>query len=236
MKLIFDSKAARASDAGGVIRESGKYDGLTITRAEILKSLKGTVGLGLSVQNAYGQSCNYLNIWHTRGSGEYLSGWRTISKIMACLRLKTADEGQIKITKWDNGKPAEAFVPGYPEMMGKKIGLLLQEVWETNSETGANIRKMEIFAPFEAGTELTAAEILDRKTAPGQLGELLERMIAQSPADRRQAAASRPAARPVVRQSAAGGASAAPSPRPATRPAAPAPATSFDDMDDDLPF
>ena len=61
----------------------------------------------------------------------------------------------------------------FPELTDKRVGLLLQreEYIKSDGSTGA---KVNIFGVFDPDTELTASEILAKKTQP----EVLARMMA----------------------------------------------------------
>lgn len=179
MRLKLDSTAAKAADntASG-IRESGKYIG-TITRAELLTSRNtGTVGLGLGIKTADGQEANYLDLWHTKSDGTQLSSWKTVSAILCCAKVADAPEGEITIESWNNAtkQREKVTVPGYPALMGKRIGLLLRKVLEADSE-GRDRQKLEVFGVFEAESELTASELYSRRENPNIKPERLPRMI-----------------------------------------------------------
>lgn len=187
--LKLDSKQAIAADnitAG--IRETGKYVGV-ITRAEKLVSRdKGTQGLGLSFRADSGQTADYLDIYHTKGDGEPLSGLKTVNAILCCTKTAQADEGPIKAEKWDSaaGMRMQVTAPGYPALMGKRIGLLLQKTLETNSRTGADSERVQIFGVFNAETELTASEIYAKAGEPKKLAMMLEALMARPVRDNRK--------------------------------------------------
>jgi hypothetical protein len=215
MDLTLDTKAAKAADtiASG-ITEAGKYIG-TITRAEALKSTNGTLGLGLSFRTDSGQSADYLDIYTHKADGEALMGSKTVNALLVCLKLRGAKQGRITCDKWDSDARArvKVEVAGYPELMGKRIGLLLQKELGTNNTNGKDTERMTIFGVFSPDTELTASEILDSKVNPERLPQMVQALMARPVRDNRK------------RQ---GG---------ATRPtAAAAPAGGFADMDDDIPF
>ena len=194
--LKLDSKQAIAADnitAG--IRETGKYIGV-ITRAEKLVSRdKGTLGLGLSFKADSGQSADYLDIYHTKGDGEPLSGLKTVNAILCCTKTAQADEGPIKVEKWDSaaGTRTPSTVTGYPALMGKRIGFLLQKTIETNSKTGADVERLQIFGVFNAETELTASEIYAKASEPKKLTLMLDSLLAKPVRDNRKQTGSRPA-------------------------------------------
>mgnify|MGYP001036817866 FL=1 len=181
MALNFDPKQARAADArSSIIDKAGLYTGI-ITRAEALTSKKGTQGLGLSFKADDGASASYLDLYPVNAAGENLPGLKTANAIMACLGLRAAADGLIRCEKWDSEARAmtQCDVPGYPDMMNKRIGLLLQEVIE-NDQHGQPRKKLEIFAVFQPDTNLTASEILDKKTQPVKLDALYE-VLMKSP-------------------------------------------------------
>jgi len=185
--LKLNATLAQAADniASG-IKESGKYIG-TITRAEKLVSKdKGTEGLGLSFKSDTGQTADYLDIYHTKSNGETLSGLKTVNAILCCAKVAEAAEGPIKVEKWDKqaGARVSAQVTGYPALIGKRIGLLLQRVLETD-QNGKDRDKVQIFAVFNAETELTASEMYAKKTSPERLSSMLVALMAKPVRDNR---------------------------------------------------
>lgn len=217
MSYDLDTSSAKAADnINTSIRESGKYIG-TITRAEALLSDKGTRGLGLSFKSKDGASADYLDIYTHKKNGEELMGVKTVNALLACLQMRGIKDGTIKCEKWDNtSKKRETVeVNGYPDLMGKEIGFLLQKTLETNNRTGADVERLSIFGVFSAKTELTASEILDKKVNPERLAKMVEVLAARPVRDNRDKGG-----RPTNVRSATSSPSG----------------TGFDDMDDDIPF
>lgn len=190
MSLKLDTNSAKAADSiASAIRESGKYIG-TITRAEKLVSKNGTEGIGLSFRASDGSTADYLDIYYQKGNGEPLAGLKTVNAIMACLKLREAKVGRIKFERWnkDTRKREPVEADGYPDLMGKRIGLLLQKELATN-QYGDDVERMVIFGVFSAETELTASEILDGKTTPERLSKMVEALAARPVRDSRYKAA-----------------------------------------------
>jgi len=186
--LSFDQNAAREADQINTgITEPGKYV-VTITRAEKLLSDKGTQGLGLSVKADNGQTADYLDLYTINNAGESLPSYKTVQAIMGCLQLREAKEGKIKAVKYnkDSKQREEVVVDGYPDMVGKKIGLLLQKELATNSKNGNDTERLIVFGVFQADTELTVSEILARKTKPETLPKMLEALMARPVRDSRK--------------------------------------------------
>lgn len=175
------NEARKADNFSSVIRESGKYVG-TITRAEQLLSRNNVEGLGLSFKTDDNASANYLDLYTVKPDGEKLRGYNLAQAILCCTRTKSASEGEITFEKWDSSerKMVQATANGYPALMGKRIGLVLQKELATHSITGADTERMNIVAVFEASTELMASEILDNKTKPERLDNVV-RMIENNP-------------------------------------------------------
>lgn len=194
MSLKLNSQLARAADeiAAG-IRESGKYVGV-ITRAEKLEAGTGTVGLGLSFKADSGQTAEYLDLYHTKGNGETLSGLKTVNAILCCTKVSEATEGPIQCEKWQDGGRQRVTVTGYPALMGKRVGFLLQQVLETD-KSGKDREKVQIFAVFNADTELTASEMYDKKTKPERLANMLDALLARPVRDNRKGGKAKPAGR-----------------------------------------
>jgi len=177
--LTFNAtEAAQADRVSSALKEPGPYVGI-ITRAEIIKSAKGSSGLGLSFKADSGQSADYLDLYTHNAAGEVLPSMKTVQAILGCLRLRGANDGPITFEKYNkaSGQREKVQVPGYPELMGKRIGLLLQTELGTNSNTGADTERIVIYGVFQADTRLTVSEILARKTQP----ETLDKMVAAMP-------------------------------------------------------
>lgn len=217
MSLTLNANEARQADrTNTAIKESGKYIGV-ITRAEKLISKKNTEGLGLSIKTADGETANYLDLYTVNSSGETLPSMATVQAILCCTRTKEANEGNIQFEKWDSDAKAvvKATANGYPDLMGKRIGLLLQRELSTNTTNGNDVDRVVIYGVFEADSGLTASEILDKKTQPEKLDKMHSALMARPINDRRTNAKSNA---PVSSQS------------NSTNKG------SFDDFEDDIPF
>ncbi len=195
MSLKLNTESAKQADSiASSIREPGKYIGI-ITRAEKLRSAKGTAGLGLSFKSGDGATADYLDIYTTKDNGDALAGAKTVNALLACLKLREVSEGQITCEKWSKAtnKREKVTVGGYPDMMGKRIGLLLQKELGTNSQNGSDTTKMVVFGVFSAETELTASEILEGKTNPQRLPLMVDALMARPVRDNRDSDKKAPA-------------------------------------------
>lgn len=201
MSLTLNAAEARKADNfSTVIRESGKYVG-TITRAQKLLSKNSVEGVGFSFKTDDGASASYLDLYTVKSDGTKIFGYNLVQSILCCARVKNADEGPIMFEVWDGDdrKMVQTTEPGYPALMGKRIGLVLQRELGTHSVTGADTDRMQIVGVFEAETGLTATEILDGKTKPERIDRVV-RMIQANPvrdSRKRNTVQATPAKQPV---------------------------------------
>jgi hypothetical protein len=182
MGLTLKSDDARKADNfSTVIRDTGKYVG-TITRAERLISERNTEGVGFSFKTDDGASANYLDVYTVKSDGSQLRGHSLVQAVLCCTRTKSAEEGNINFERWDSQsrRMVPATANGYPALMGKRIGFVLQKEIATHSITGEDTEKLNIVAVFEASTGLMASEILDQKTK-GEKLENVVRMVMANP-------------------------------------------------------
>lgn len=176
MGLSFNAAEARKADSfSAIIKETGKYEGV-ITRAEKLVSQAGTKGVGISFKTDDGATANYLDVYTEKANGEQLWGANIVQAILGCLKIKDAPDGMVTFDEWnkDEKRMVSVTMPGYPALMGKRIGFLLQRVLDTNPNTGADTDRVNIVSVFQAGTGLTSSEILDGKTKPEKTEQRLK--------------------------------------------------------------
>lgn len=204
-----DPNAARKADqTGNRINELGKYVG-SFTQAEDITAGTGTKGVALRFESN-GQNVN-LSLYTTKADGTHIMGYQALMAIMTCMGLRNIAPKPGTVKHWDAEAKAEVTKQAqvFSDLCNKPIGLLLEteDYIKQDQSTGT---RMVIAGIFQAATELTAGEILDRKTKPEQLAKMVARL------KHRPVKGARPAAVPAP--AAAGGSSG------------------FDDMDDDIPF
>lgn len=188
MGLTLKSDDARKADNfSSVLKETGKYVGI-ITRAERLLSERNTEGVGFSFKADDGASANYLDVYTVKADGSQLRGHSIVQAILCCTRTKSAEDGKINFQRWDSSarQMVQATADGYPALMGKRIGLVLQKELATHSITGEDTERLNIVAVFEASTGLTASEILDQKTKPEKLENIVRMVMANPVRDTRK--------------------------------------------------
>lgn len=204
-----NTNAARKADSiGGMINEIGKYVG-TFTQAEDVTASTGTRGIALKFVANTGQKAN-LSIYTQGADGKQYMGFDTLMAMMTCLSLRDIKPQPGTVTRWDNDTKTEVKQAGkiFPELQGKPIGVLLEtEDYEKNG--GGIGTRMVLRAVFQANTELTASEILDKKTQPEQLARMVQSLRHRPIKGKKPAAAHAPTG---------------------------STGSGFDDMDDDIPF
>lgn len=206
-----DTGAAKSAETiGKYIRETGKYKG-KFTRAELLISqAKGSRGIEFDFLSDEGKECT-LQIWTHSGTGEAYSGINMVNAIMTCLSLRGIQPKPMVVEKYDydSKQKLRSNIEGFGDLMNKPIGLLLQK--EISEYQGKDKTKMLIFAAFNASSEKTASEIIDKVAQPVALEKLLSGLHDKDARGKTQTAASHSAPKAQHHQ---------------------APA----DFDDDLPF
>jgi hypothetical protein len=178
-----DPTLARQANANNYIDSTGKYIG-AFTRAEAVTSKQKTEGVEFTFKSRDGQTADYLTLWTFNEKGEPLYGLKILNALLTCLRLRDIQPQAGSITNHD-GSVRQGQV--FPALMNKPIGVLLQREAYVKSD-GSDGYKFNIYAPFEAGTELTASEILDKETTPKKLGSIVA-TLRDRPAQKRQGAA-----------------------------------------------
>lgn len=166
------NEARKADTQGNQIKELGKYLGV-ITQAEDITATTGTKGLNISFTSDAGQKTK-VSIYTMKADGSKLGGFAMINALMTCMQLRniTPKQGTVTVYDYDQKKEVQKQGSIFPELC-KPIGLLLGTEDFLKKDGGISTR-MVLRGVFQASTELTASEILDRKTVP----EALPKMVA----------------------------------------------------------
>ena len=211
-----DVQAARHADtAGATIKEIGKYVGEFIQAKDVVTK-KGGRGIEFIFKSQGGQKAN-LAIYTTGANGDRYQGYDALMAIMTCLQLRGIKPAPGKVTRYDFEAKKEVVEDGtvFPDLH-KPIGVLL-ETEDYEKKDGSIGTRMVLKNVFQPSTELTASEILDKKTQPELLAKMVEGLRHRPLKGARQ---------PVPRMDDSFGGP------PAGHPAS----SGFDDMTDDVPF
>ena len=166
-----DPQAARAAEnTGGRITEKGKYAGRFV-RAQHIVSKTGTLGIDFDFVSDSNQRARFT-VYTKKSDGTTIYGFKQLSAIMTCLSLRGLSEPQTrraKVYDFDLKRETDVDVPQFAELLDKPIGLLF-----TMEEYDTDKWRPNLAGIFQAGTELVASEILDRKTQPQQLEKMVQ--------------------------------------------------------------
>jgi len=168
-----DVQAARQADtAGATIKEIGKYVGEFIQAKDVVTK-KGGRGIEFIFKSQGGQKAN-LAIYTTGANGDRYQGYDTLMAIMTCLQLRGIKPAPGKVTRYDFDSKKEVVEDGtvFPDLHNP-IGVLL-ETEDYEKKDGSIGTHMVLKNVFQPSTELTASEILDKKTQPALLAKMVE--------------------------------------------------------------
>lgn len=188
--------ARKAEQRTSFIDEKGKYVGV-FTRAEDITASSGTRGIAFTFETNDGQKSNF-SIYTIKANGEKLGDYGTLMALMTVIGVKDIKPAQVASMVWDRdaGGNVSKTLTQFPELLNKPVGILLaMEEYEKRDGSGTGW-SARLNAVFQANTELTAAEILDRKTTPQKLpllvAALRDRPLKKSAARSAPAGASHP--------------------------------------------
>jgi hypothetical protein len=174
-----DPTAAREANTGGKrITETGKYIG-TLLAAFYEKNQNGTESVNFMFESDQKQEAGPLVLYTHNSAGEALHGNKVLNALMVCVRQKSLSvkPGTVQLYDYDANAVVAKQKETYPELTGKKIGLVLRKEEYHNGQGELRYRIL-IEAPFEAETELMAAEILDKSAQPKALAKFMEHIMA----------------------------------------------------------
>lgn len=156
---------------GGRIDTTGGYVGEIEFIREIGKP-EGAKGVEVSFVSDDGQTARF-SLYTENAAGEPLAGLKKLYALMACAKVKDLKPMPGKVKIWDGNAKAmtEADAQIYPAMAKKRIGMILQKRHEVYE--GKPKWKMDLFAPFTADTNQTAAEVLDNRGEKTQVEKML---------------------------------------------------------------
>ena len=101
MDYQLDTKAAKQADQLFARIEEKGKYMGVITRAESIQSKKGTKGVGISFKTDTGSTADYLDFWTINNEGKQLAGYNLLMAIMTCLRVKGLTATTGEIEKYD---------------------------------------------------------------------------------------------------------------------------------------
>lgn len=211
MYTLNKEAAIKADTSGAGIKELGKYVGVITQARDIVSARTSAKGVEFAFKSQAGQKAN-LSIYTMSADGKEYQGYETLMAMMACMSLRNIKPVLGAAVKFDyeTRQEVQEECSIFPDLC-KPIGVLL-ETEDYVKQDGSMGTRLVLKNVFQASTELTASEILNRETVPAMLPKMVA-ALRHHPLK----GAKPPAAQPARR--------------------APAPAGSgFDTMDDDIPF
>ena len=171
-KLDIES-AKKGDDVSSRITETGAYEGV-FTKAEDVKSSKGTRGIEFSFKSDDGATADYITIWTVNSEGKQIFGFNQLMAIMTCLKVKNTDPKKAMVRKYSRelGVMDDFEVDVFPELMNRPIGVILQKEFYTKND-GSQGERMVFNSCFEHTTHFTASEILDKAVKAEKLNKRL---------------------------------------------------------------
>lgn len=172
MYSLNTTAARQAEERSGRIAEIGKYVGL-FTRAEDITSAKGTRGIDFAFETPERLSANFT-LWTLNAKGEQLYGFKQLQALMTCLRVRDIAPKSAVVRKWDSASQGMVNVEGsvFEDLMNKPIGILFETEDYAKNDKSVGTKVVPAYF-FDAKSELTASEILDKKFTPAQITKLL---------------------------------------------------------------
>lgn len=171
----FDEGAASKADEGR-IDTSGAYV-FTITRAEATTSAKkGTQGVTLAGLSE-GNGDVEFTLWTRREDGSPIFGFNQLQAIMAVTGVRGLCGAKGKVMAWDEEEGGRMEKDGtvFPDLIGKKVGLVMQKELYTGG-SGKTSFRMNCVGAYHHESHLTASELKDRKVKPEKLEKMLARL------------------------------------------------------------
>lgn len=176
MYSLNTTAARQAEERSGRINEIGKFVGI-FTRAEDVVSSKDTRGIDFAFETPERQSANFT-LWTFNADGKELYGFKQLQSLMTCLRVKEMAPKAAIVRKWDRTAGGMVDVEGmiFEALMKKPIGILFEteeyQKYENKQPAGVGTKVVPAYF-FDASSEMTASEILDKKVTPAQLAKLV---------------------------------------------------------------
>ncbi|MBW7657723.1 hypothetical protein [Tepidimonas charontis] len=153
----------RAADFGSqYLDESGAFV-VTIEAARAVQSSKGGWGVELHFTADDGRRPRFAPcLWTLSPTGERYFGHDLLDAILFCAGFPEGHAlkpGKVRYWRFDReiGEEVEAIGDGYPDLAGRKVGLVLQrEIYTT--KTGKEGSRLAIVGAFDPATRQTASE------------------------------------------------------------------------------
>lgn len=164
--FTYDKDSARegSGSTGGMIDRKGDYVG-HFKLVKKMVSKKGTIGVKFEFVTEEGGYCT-LDLWTSKSDGTPIFGASKVHAIMCVLGLSgvSNEERLVEDYDFDLGKRAQVMRTVCPELMDKRIGIVMSRENYVDS-VGNDKFKMNLVCPFNAVSKQTANEMMDNAPA-----------------------------------------------------------------------
>lgn len=169
-----DQAASHADDFLNRADEPGAFVG-EIKRADAVETEKGTKGIYFEVEAPGGNTG--FTLYTEKEDGERIFGFNKVQALMTVLGMRSlrAAAGKVSVYDADEKKRVEVDGEVFPDLIGKKVGFILEKELYTN-QSGKDSYRMNLHSWFHPETKLFASEIRERKVKPEKIEKALKQV------------------------------------------------------------
>lgn len=170
-----DTTAAAEAERGRM-DTTGAYV-CKITKAESTVSEgKGTRGMVIGVQASTGDEAEFT-LWTKKADGTPIFGFNQLQAIMMLTGVKGLTGRKGTVSRWDSVAGQRIDMPGvtYPELVGKKVGLMMQKEHYTKNAGGDGFR-MNMVGAYHPETMHTCAEMKANVARADKAAKMIEKL------------------------------------------------------------
>jgi hypothetical protein len=167
--------AAKADQRSSFINEKGAYAGRFSRVEKLYSDKKGSHGVGFDFKGASGEKLS-ASIWTHNDDGKQWSGFDLIMALLTVTGVHNIKPRNHVSLVWDREqqKEVKAELEQFPELIGIDVGILVRMVEDMKQDGSGTYWKPEIVGFYRVADDLTASEIIARKTVPEKLEQLID--------------------------------------------------------------
>ena len=171
-----DSAAGHAEDFANRIDKSDAFIG-TFTNAWALTSKVkddgsgGTSGIHFEFEGAGGER-GQADIYTVKKDGTKLFGYNMVMAMMLIMGVKGLKTKKGEIEAFVDGKREKIEGDTFPDLIGKRIGVIFQKELY-NKQDGKEGARYNLIATFHPDSKLTASEIKEKKVKPEKFERIM---------------------------------------------------------------
>jgi len=175
MNYEFDESSAVKADEAR-LDTSGAYVCKIVEAQAIVSQEKGTHGVLFKVTSE-GNGDAEFTLYTKKADGKPIFGYNQLQAILMLTGVRNLRGAKGLVSKWDNeiGERVEVEGTVFPDLAGKKVGLVFQKEMYT-SNSGKDSFRMNMVGSFHYETRLTCSELKERKVKPEKLEKQLSRL------------------------------------------------------------